>query len=398
VSDPPYRSGDPGDLPGLDLVVSGARIFDPDHAGMRFGEIGVRAGRIAAVADRVGSLSAPSIVRADGLLLTPGLVDLHAHVFAGQDLGVAAAELLPTGVTTVVDAGSSGADLYRAFHRIAMCDGAVRVRALLNISSIGTTSILRAGELSQPGYLDEAACVACALAHPDDIVGIKVRASDNVGPGQVPAAFAAARRVADATALPLMVHVGPAPMRLDVVCDALGAGDIVTHCYSGLAEPRLAGGNGVLAAAERARARGVLFDVGHGNAGFDAGVARHAIAAGFGPDTISSDLHAYSREAVVGLPDVVAKLVALGLDLEMALRAVTLAPARAVGLDTSGVGTLRIGADADLTLFAVGSDPVRFTDTRGSSFIGSLTLRPTIVWRRGVRLDVEHGVEDPVED
>lgn len=380
---------DPEHLGGpdaLDLVITGAQVFDPQRPGLRLGDVGVRSGRIAVVTPGIGSLSASRVIQAAGRLLTPGLVDLHTHVFAGQDLGVPSAELGFTGVTTAIDAGSAGADLYGAFRQVAVMPGPVRVRALLNIASIGTTSIMRAGELGEPRYLDEDAAVDCVLAHQPEIVGIKIRASRNVGPGHVPHAFDTALRVAETVAMPLMVHVGPAPMRLDDVCRALRPGDIITHCFSGLARPALATVDGVLPAAAEARERGVLFDVGHGNAGFDAEIAAQAIAAGFAPDTISTDVHAYSRRSAKSLPAVLAKLVALGLDLDAALRAVTLTPAQAVGLDRQGVGTLQVGADADLALFTVLPGQVSFTDTVGHAFVGSLTLHPYAVWRQGAEL------------
>jgi dihydroorotase len=370
------------------LILRGGSIFDP-----RAGSIGPADVRLSGtVVDAIGP-DLPSCggreVDVTGLLLTPGWVDLHTHVFVGQDLGVDPAALGPaSGVTTMIDAGSAGAHLFGAFAASTLTRPGPRIRNFLNISSVGTTSIRLSGELRTLAYADESACVACAREHPGQIIGVKVRASRDVAGENGPEALRRARRVADALSLPLMVHVGPPLPLLPDVLAVLGAGDIVTHSFTALAEPTmaepaLAGHGRVLDEAWAARQRGVLIDVGHGMSGFDARVAGAAVRAGFLPDTISTDAHAYSIDTVGGLPSVATKFMALGLTLAQVLERVTLAPARAAGLAALGVGRLTAGGPGDVAAIRVIDEAVAFVDPQGNAFSGQKRIQVELTVQAG---------------
>lgn len=364
-----------------DLIVRGGTVFDPELGGFERRDVHVSDGRIV---ETVPSAADATLVEATGLIVTPGLVDAHVHVFRGQDLGIDPDVVGPrTGVTTMIDAGSAGGHLFGAFRATTVDVSAVRIRPLVNIASVGTTSIRLGGELSAPHYADERVAIRCVEENRDVVVGVKVRASHDVGGSHAPEAMARARRVADAVSLPLMVHLGPSPAAVDEILATLGPGDVITHAFTGFADNALVADGRVRASARDARARGMRFDVGHGASGFSAAVAGAAIREGFLPDTISSDLHAYSIDAVRGLPSVASKLLALGMTLDQVLERVTLAPARAFGLDREGVGTLRVGAVADLALFSLVEAPVRFEDGFGGSFEGDVELRPVVTIRAG---------------
>jgi len=393
-------------------IVRGGDVFDPVTATIARGDVFIDARTFA---EPFEDGSADSVVDATGLLVTPGWVDLHTHVFAGQDLGVDPNVLGPrTGVTTMVDTGSAGAHLYAAFVAAVVRDAVPRIRAFLNVSTIGTTSILLAGELRQLAYVDEDACVDAIRRHPE-IIGVKVRASANVGAENTVEALRRARRVADAVELPLMVHVGPPPVTYADILAVLRRGDIVTHCFSGYPDPPIADPadrDRLWDAALEARARGVLFDVGHGGGSFDAARVAAAIRAGFLPDTISSDVHAYAdlpgggdvvdqdpgeraRRSLAeeGLPLVVDKMIALGLGLEDALLRVTAAPSAAAGLLPSGIGTLRPGAPADLALFRIIVEPSTLADTQGNEFLANLSLRPRMTLQSGAVVSDSRGAD-----
>jgi dihydroorotase len=365
------------------LLLRGGSVFDPVTGSTRRADIRVR-GRVV---DDVGAdlpANGSTVIDVTGLLLTPGWVDLHTHVFVGQDLGVDPVALgPPSGVTTMIDTGSAGAHLFGAFVAASLNRSGPRIRNFLNVSSIGTTSILLAGELATISYVDEAAAVACARAYPDQIIGIKARASGNVCGDNAPQVLRRSRAIADELNLPLMLHVGPPSPTLPDLLAVLRAGDIVTHSFTALAEPRLAAHGRVLAEARTARDRGVLFDVGHGMSGFDALVARSAIAAGFLPDTISTDAHAYSVRLVHGLPAVASKFLALGLTLPEVLTRVTLAPARAAGLDGLGIGLLVPGGPADVTAVRVTAERTVFEDPQGNRFRGHLSVQVELTVQGG---------------
>lgn len=326
------------------LVLRGAEVFDPASGVTSVRDIRVADGRLS----DGPAQPADAIVDVAGMLVAPGFVDLHTHVFVGQDLAVDADRIAgPAGTTTFVDTGSAGGHLFGAFRRSVLDTARVRVRAFLNIASIGTTSILLGGELRSPWYADEEVAIEAVEANRDVVVGVKVRASADVGGAHATEALHRARRVADHVGLPLMVHLGPAPAGVDEIVDLLRAGDILTHAFSGWEGNRIVDGGTLRTSVRAARERGVLLDVGHGMSGFDAETARIAVQAGEYPDTISTDLHAYSRESVVDMPTVASKFLALGMSLPDVLSRVTAAPAQAIGLDA---GTLGAGAPADLVV------------------------------------------------
>lgn len=388
------------------LLLHGGEVVDPEAAGGtgatggalaggRPGPVGagtladvlVVDGRVAAVVPSGASLELPEgteRVDVSGLLVTPGLVDLHAHVFVGQDLGVDPDEVGPrSGTTTFVDTGSAGAHLFGAFRRTTIDRAQARVLAFLNISSIGATSIMLAGELENLAYCDEPTAVAAAREHADRVIGIKVRASGNVVGASGSEPMLRARRVADELGLPLMVHLGPAPPGSDEIMATLRAGDVLTHCYTGFEDNRLLVDGGVRESVLEARRRGVVFDVAHGMSAFDAEVAAGMLAEGFRPDTISSDVHAYSIDAVGDLPAVMSKFLALGMELAEVVACATAAPARHAGLLADGVGTLRVGAPADVAAFELVEGPVTYGDTRGGTFTGRRRLRTALTVRAG---------------
>ena len=360
------------------VVLTGGTVHDPGTGEAVARDIRIESGRISALPPRAGD----RVVDVAGLVVAPGLVDLHTHVFSGQDLGVDAdGWALPAGTTTVVDAGSAGAHLIGAF-RISTVDRArIGVRAFVNISSIGATSILLGGELRSPWYVSEDAAVEAIDANRDFVVGVKVRASGNVGGEHTSAALAAARRVADRVALPLMVHLGPAPASVDEIADTLRAGDVITHALTGWEDNSVLGPDGRLRSAVRAaRERGVLLDVGHGMSGFSLEVAKRMLRDGEPPDTISTDIHAYSATAVVDLPTVLSKFLALGMPLHDVLRRATAAPAAVVGLSA---GTLAPGAPADIAVFERVPGRFEFGDGFGGEVVGSERLRAAMTFLGG---------------
>lgn len=360
------------------VVLRGGTVFEGDGSDGAVRDLRIEGGTISEQREAPGDL----VIDVSGRVVTPGLVDLHTHVFAGQDLGVSADEVaFGSGTTTVLDAGSAGAHLIGAFRASTIDRSSVRVRAMLNISSIGTTSIMLGGELLAPWYVSESAAIEAIEANRDFVVGVKVRASGNVGGEHTTAALASARRVADQVGLPLMVHLGPAPAGIDEIADSLRSGDIITHAFTGWPDNRIVDEtSGLRTSVRAARERGVLLDVGHGMSGFSLDVARRMLADGEPPDTISTDIHAYSRDSVVDLTTVLSKFLALGMPLPDVLRRASSAPARAIGLD---VGTLAPGAAADVAVLERVQETIDFGDGFGGTVAGSERLRCVMTFSRG---------------
>jgi len=361
-----------------DLLLTGGVLLDPGTGRTGRHDVAVRDGRVAAVAPTLPHASAAEVVDVTGRLVTPGLVDLHTHVYAGAtywgiDPGPVAWR---SGVTTWVDAGSAGAYSYPAF--AAMTAGyPVRVPALLNVSAVGL--IAPVGESRDLANCDVDLAVATVRAHRDTIVGIKVRMDRHtVGPHGL-APLHRAIEVATACGLPVMVHIGAAPPSLAQLLPLLRPGDIVTHCASGIA----AGPDGFDPAARDAYQTGVLFDIGHGSGGFAYDVLEAQLAAGMPPHTVSTDLHSRSVHGpVFDLPTTMAKLLAVGMGLDQVVAAATIGPARVLGL-TDGVGTLAPGATADIAVFRVEHGRFELADVHGQRRTAPLRLVNEATYRAG---------------
>ena len=259
---------------------------------------------------------------------------------------------------------------------------ATRIVPFLNIGATGMVSPT-VGELEEIRHIDPVAALRTIEAHRDLIRGIKVRLSRDLVGANARVALARAREAGEAARLPIMVHVGDTPIPLADILAELRPGDVMTHCYHGREEGILDGRGAVTAAARGAAARGVLFDVGHGKGSFSFEVARRALAQGFRPGTISSDLHVYNLDGpVYDLATTMSKFLHLGLSLDEVVAMTTGAPARAIGRGGE-LGTLRPGAAADVTLMELREGPVTFEDTVGARVNGARRLVPSGAVRAG---------------
>ncbi len=293
-----------------DLVVAGGHVLCPATGIDGIADVGIDAGRVAAVG---ASLAGRERVEAAGLLVVPGLIDLHVHVYDGvSHYGIDAdTYLLRRGTTTGVDVGSAGAQTFPGLRRMVVEQAQTRIYAYLHIAVEGMISVL-VGELEDLRWASVEQCVRVAEANRDVIAGVKLRAGyQMVGPDPRPA-LGLALEAADALGLPLMVHVIDMGMPLPGLLARLRPGDVVTHCFHGNDGGLLDEGGQVWREAFAARERGILFDVGHGSGSFTWRVARAALAQGFPPDTISSDVHAHNHAGpVYDLPRTLSKLLHL---------------------------------------------------------------------------------------
>ena len=288
----------------FDLVIKGGDVLDPSQSLRGKRDIGIRFGLIEAVEAEIPAARALLVLDAGGKLVTPGLVDLHSHVFPyGSAIGIPADELVANQCTTTcVSAGDAGANNFAAFRRHIVGQTRTRLYAFVHIANIGLTGFPVA-ELYNIDFarVDEA---ARAVAENADIaLGIKVRMSENViakhGVEPLKRAITACEK--SGTPAKVMCHIGGVETRelMSQILDLLRAGDILTHAYSGApnlgnAFTNIVQDGRLLPAALAAKRRGVIFDVGHGGGSFDYTVAEAAIAQGAPPDTISSDIHVFS--------------------------------------------------------------------------------------------------------
>jgi dihydroorotase len=358
----------------MDLILRGGRVIDPANGIDRIADVGIAKGKIASVGD-LSDASATLVEDVTGALVLPGLVDFHTHVYwGGTSLAVRAEPVAAkSGVTTMIDAGTSGASNFLGFRDHVIDRSDLRILAYLNISYAGIfawTPTLMFGECSDVRLLDPIECVRVAQENPDLIVGIKVRLGRFASGGSGIAPLEMALQVAEEAELPVMAHIDfPPPGYRDVLM-RLRPGDVLTHCYKPFPNSLLAKAGFVREDALLARERGVIFDIGHGTASFGLRSSRGLLAAGFPPDIISSDVHAMSIDGGrFDLLTAMSKFLALGLEVKDIVAAVTSAPAKAVS--RSDFGDLTIGTQADITVLRLEEGSFTFRDAVGETIDSS---------------------------
>lgn len=351
----------------FDLLLKGGRVIDPALNVDDVVDVAFADGRVAAMGHDLG----PAVDTRDvtGRMVVPGLIDMHTHVYwGGTSLGVDPdVYAKSSGVTTLIDAGSAGPGNIHGFRRHVIEPAEVRILPFLNVSFAGIFALhwdVNVGECTDLRMLNPRVALAVAKEQSDLVVGIKVRVGAGTsGPlGIVPMQIAL--EVAEHAGLPLMGHLdNPAPTRAEVL-GLLRRGDIITHCFRAFPNAPASADGGVHADVLEARARGVIFDIGHGRGSFGFETAIAMLRHGFLPDVISSDVHLTS----IGGPAynmlvTMSKFLHMGVALKEVIRASTINPARAVRLDDRG--TLGIGLLGDATVLELEQGSFSFQDTVG---------------------------------
>ena len=381
-----------------DLLLKGGHLIDPKNGISGIRDVAIADGKIAAVAARINSVDAFKVVEASGYYITPGLIDIHVHVFAGTGERASYAgdnSVYPdgftfrSGVTTVADAGCAGWRNFEDFKARVIDRSRTRVLAFLNIVGHG----MRGGTFEQDlKDMDSKPAADMALRHRSLIVGIKT--AHYAGPEWTP--VERALEAGKAASIPVMVDFGinraERPLS-ELVTQKLRAGDIYTHVYSGLRNEQVASGK-VNPALWEARKRGVIFDVGHGGGSFLWRIAAPAIKEGFHPDSISTDLHIGSMNS--GMKDmlnVMDKFLALGMSLEDVILRSTWNPAREIRHEE--LGHLSPGAAADMTLLRLEKGSFGFVDINGARLRGTRKLVCELTLRDGKVVYDLNGITRP---
>lgn len=363
----------------FDLVLSGGRVIDPSQDLDDITDVAFRDGRVAALGQGLAA-SAKTVHDARGRIVTPGLIDLHTHVYwGGTSLGVDAQALArSSAVTTFVDTGSAGPGNFAGFRRHVIEPSPVRIIPLLSVSFAGIYAFSRRvniGESAEQRLLSPLDAVEVARAHRDILAGLKVRVGRNAGgtSGLVPLEIAL--QVADEVGLPLMVHIDEPPPTLAEVLTRLRPGDILTHAFRPFPNAPVTADGRIRPEIVEARERGVIFDIGHGMGSFAFSVGRAMLANGFPPDCISSDVHALCVDGpAFDLLTTMAKFLCLGMSLPDVVRAATSAPAAA--LNRPELGTLHPGSVGDASVLTVAQGAFDYIDSTGARLAGEIGLRP----------------------
>ena len=366
--------------PRYDLVLKGGHVIDPKNSINRAMDVAISGGKIALVAPSIAPSDAKKAVDVAGLYVTPGLIDIHVHIYMWQDLkgeGVQAdAFSFRSGVTTMVDAGSSGWRTFPDFKTRIIDRAKTRILAFLNIVGAG----MGTGKEDDPAEIDAEAAAKTAKANPDIIVGFK--SAHYAGPAWE--SIDGAVKAGELTGLPVMVDFGRITARRNInalFLDKLRPGDIYTHCFSGHREELLETGK-LSPAMEAGRKRGIIFDIGHGAGSFYWYVAVPAYAERFYPDSISTDLHVNSMNAgMKDMTNVMSKLLNLGSPLEDVVRMSTWNPAKEI--KRRELGNLDAGSGADIAVLRVDRGKFGFVDSAGAKKAGNQSIVCEMTFRSG---------------
>lgn len=373
------------------VLLRGGEVITAPGSRMR-ADVRVVGGRIAQIAPGLQP-QGERVLECAGLLVAPALIDIHVHVYEGAtSIGLNPRDAAFTrGVLACADAGSAGASSFDGFRRFIVDTSPIRVLSYLNVSVLGLVDI-RHGELKDPEALRADEVVDLVESSRDVIRGLKVRLSRNVVGEDPIVMLERALELAERADLRLMVHVGNTSCGLGEIVSRLRAGDIVTHVYTGNQNGILGADGAIIPEVWAARERGVLFEIGHGRTQMDYDVARVALAAGFAPDLIGSDISKGNWQGPsFDLATVGSKLIALGMSPDAALAAMTSEPARVLGLEDEGFGSLRVGATAKITVVQERDDFDDVPDATGSTLrvsrldprftVDGGTVSETAAWR-----------------
>ena len=354
-----------------DLVLKGGRVIDPAQGLDRVTDIAFAGGKVAAIGD---GLSGTDTRDVSGKIVSPGLIDLHTHVYwGGTSLGVEAELLARTGgVTTFIDAGSAGPGNFHGFRKHVIEPSPVRILPYLNISFPGIfafSKTVMVGENADMRLIDAREAVRIARENKDLVLGIKVRVGKSASGDSGIMPMDIALDVAEECGLPIMAHLDAPPPSRHEVMSRLRPGDILTHCFRPFPNAPVRADGKVRDEIIAARARGVIFDIGHGGGSFGFGTTRAMLAGGFLPDVISSDVHVISIEGpAYDLLTTMSKFLCLGVDLPTVLKLATVNAASAI--KRPDLGTLKVGSVGEATVIDQVSGKFDYADSIGEHMIG----------------------------
>jgi dihydroorotase len=367
-----------------DLLIKGGTVIDPSQNLHALMDVAVKDGKILQVAPDIPPDGSRTVIPAKGRIVTPGLIDVHVHIFEGVGpTGVNADQYcLGRGVTTAVDAGSAGYFAIAGFRQYVIKPSATRVYAMIDIGARGTLMGL-VGNYSNLDWVNPQLTARAADANKPDVVAIKARLSKEITGANDLEVLKRALEAAEISHLPLVVHVGDSYSPLGEILRQLRKGDVLTHCFTGRPHGPLDANGKIIPEMLECRERGVIFDVGDGGPHLSLDVAEKCLQQNFLPDTIGTDLGGLSINGpVYDLVTELSKFLTLGMTLDQVIERVTLRPTRMFNFGME-LGTLRPGTVADITILDVREGTFTFTDSTGKKRTGHQKLQSTAAIRAG---------------
>lgn len=368
-----------------DVLIQGGEVVDPSQGLRGVRDVLVTGDRITGLLEASTGVTAKHTIDARGLLVLPGLIDLHVHVYPHSPFGLEPDPLCPAGgVTTMLDAGTAGSFNFHMFRREVIDRARTQILGLVNLSCMGL-SAANLGELLDPRYADAEGVLRTIEENADVAVGVKIRAGAHIiGAGEqgwshLRQALQAAR---DSNTW-LMVHIGECPMSIPEMLEHFEPGDCITHCFKGGSTRIVDADLHVFEAVAEAAARGVIFDVGHGSGSFQWETVEACIDQGLLPTTISTDLHTRNLHGpVYDMPTTMSKFLMLGVSLEDVVEMSTARPAKILKREQE-LGTLRVGSVADIAVLERREGRFVFEDSYAGTRTGDTLLVAAATVRRG---------------
>jgi dihydroorotase len=399
----------------FDLLIKGGEVIDPDAGYNGRMDVAVNRDRIAAVEPQIPAKSAFRVIDAAGQYVTPGLIDMHAHIYKDVTYWGVDADAIgsQTGVTTWADAGSAGAMTLGGFREHVVAPSRLKLFSFINITYIGL--VAQDYELANNEYCNVEILKRVVNLNRDIVVGIKLRAGRSGG-GVDLEPYHRARKAADELELPIMVHLSTAPPDLETVLGFLKPGDIVTHSFTGQSMRLVDEKGKLLDTAKKAWDEGLIMDLGHGAGSFSFDVSEALVSQGYWPDVISTDLHWLSifgpnlmdplkgsafgdlsessdaRSVIVkvkgdGTPvfnllTCMDKMLFLGMPFPDVIKATTSRPSEILGLKGK-TGTLKPGALADIATFVIDKGDFELRDIHKNERRGKERVRNILTMTEG---------------
>lgn len=365
-----------------DLLLKGGIVIDPSQQLHSRLDVAIKNGKILDLTPNFPEDDARKVFSVRNQVVTPGLIDLHAHCFDGFGGVNADHYCLARGVTAVVDCGSAGHSMINGLVKYIVASSETRVFALVDIGALGTV-VGTKDSMKNLDWVDATSTARSALENKPAVVGIKVRLQKSIQGANDLECLRRAVEAAEACQLPLMAHISDPFSPLPQILAMLRKGDVFTHIYSGHTNGILDNEGKIIPAVIEARRRGIICDPAHGRSHFSFDVAERALQQGFLPDTISTDLSEGNVDGpVYDLPTTLSKFLALGMDLDSAIERATIGPARVFQYG-SQLGTLSPGTEADCAIFDIQEGKFHFTDSDQKVRVGDKKLVNKATVRHG---------------
>tara|TARA_A100001011_G_C14255403_1_gene819817 strand:+ start:307 stop:1461 length:1155 start_codon:yes stop_codon:yes gene_type:complete len=361
-------------MENFDLILKDGHIIDPSQEFNSQADVGLHNGTIKKIQKNLDTSMAKQVIDVSNCIVTPGLIDLHTHVYwGGTSLGVNAENFCrKSAVTTAVDTGSTGPGNFAGFKTHVIEKSEVNILAFLHISHAGIFAFsprVMVGESEDISLMDPKTAIEVIEKNRDYIIGVKVRLGKNTSGKNGIAPLKFAKNVAKETKLPLMVHIDDAPPSYSEVLNQMRPLDILTHCFRPLPNAPINSNKKILPAVLAARERGVLFDVGHGMGSFSFAVTKSMLSEKFFPDTISSDIHAMCIDGPAhDLVTTMSKFLNLGMPIYDIIKSCTLNASLAI--NRTELGNLRLGSVGNISILKIQQGNFNFFDVTGHRLIG----------------------------